>query len=73
MQEVGDFRKRTMPHRWTQQEINKVATATVDPGSLIRTDGLSGFGKLSDIGFGHDIIQTNKLVPEECPFPEVHI
>lgn len=58
---------------FTQQQINNVAKAIAEPGTTIRTDAMGGFGALSDVGFGHDIIPTVKLLEDTSPFPDVHM
>jgi transposase-like protein len=58
---------------WTQSDVNAVAKAIIEPGSTIRTDGMGGFGTLSDAGFEHDIIPSNKLAEDVSPFPDIHM
>lgn len=65
--------KIVVVNSWTQEEMNAVAKAIVEPGSTIRTDAMSGFMALGDAGFERDIIPTVKLAEDVSPFPDVHM
>lgn len=66
------YAKITVVPDFSQAELTKAAEATVEKGSVIRTDGWGGFGKLGEAGYQHEVIPTKHLPEDVAPFPAVH-
>lgn len=57
---------------FTQQTTNAATAGIVTQGATIRSDGLSAFGALSEAGFVHDPVPSNRLPDGVQPFPYLH-
>ena len=53
------YAKITVVSDFSQAELTRAAEATVEKGSVIRTDGWGGFGKLGEAGYQHKVIPTS--------------
>ena len=62
-QQIGRIRLRRIPNASATNLIMAVKES-VEPGSLVRTDGWGGYGPLSEKGFGHTIIRKSADVGE---------
>lgn len=66
--QIGRIRLRRIPDASATNLIMAVKES-VEPGSLVRTDGWGGYGPVSEEGFGHTIIRKSADVGENLlPF-----
>jgi transposase-like protein len=61
--QIGRIRLRRIPNASATNLIMAVKES-VEPGSLVRTDGWGGYGPVSEEGFGHTIIRKSADVGE---------
>ena len=67
---IGRLRLGRVPD-FTGESLGQAIEAFIEPGSLVRTDGLSAYGGVAGQGYGHEVIPTDS--PEGLdPLPRVH-
>jgi transposase-like protein len=67
---IGRIRLARVPDA-SAQSLEKVVQQTVLPGAVIHTDGWKGYGKLSALGYTHEVVRPTAEVGEDL-LPHCH-
>jgi len=60
---IGRIRLRRVPDA-SGESLQEAVTEAVEPGSTVRTDGWSGYSRLSGLGYMHDVVRNSADVGE---------
>ena len=58
---IGRIRLRRVPDA-TGTSLEEIVKKNVAPGSIIQTDGWRGYGRLSDLGYVHEVVRKDASV-----------
>ena len=70
-QGIGRIRIIIIPDA-SSKSLTKAIESTVEKGSMIRTDGWSGYSAITNHGFRHTVIKRQPAEPGDDPTPLVH-
>ena len=67
---IGRIRLRRVPDA-AAESLGRAVQEAVEPGSTVETDGWSGYGNLSELGYAHEIVRDTAEVGEDL-LPRAH-